>query len=310
MIAIGVIIILTLAISLYDYFSSKDSKQLAFDVAKARNSKYGAYFLQKTYNLILASILIILILISGLYVGVQRGFGSNEIQADIPKTDTFMLTINAPPIEEIETLPANYKLGGKDGSGAPREERQAKDEVLENPDRKSDEGTEAVAPKPKKVNSGAQGVLDFEKELFAEAKGNQEREKIRQEAEENRKKREEKKRQAQTASDAQKANAGGSSAAKGKTMVNYVLDGRKPHNNDFQNIKNPGYTCGQGMSGEVVVKIRVNSNGNVVYAKASNDVSRLNPCLIEQAELYAKDSRFNASTDNNQEGTITYRFVP
>ncbi len=93
-------------------------------------------------------------------------------------------------------------------------------------------------------------------------------------------------------------------------MVNYVLDGRTPHNNDIWHIRNPGYTCGQGMSGEVIVKIRVNTNGNVVYAKVMNDVSRLNPCLIEQAEAYAKKSRFSPSAVDNQEGTITYRFVP
>lgn len=310
MIAIGIIILLTLAISLYDYFTSKDSKRLSQAVAKAKNAKYGAYFLQKTYNLIMASILVVFVLILGLYVGVERGFGNNAIQADIPKTDTFLLTLNAPPLEEMETLPADYKLSGKDGAGQKREERQQQDEVEESSPTKSDQGNDPAPNKPKKVNSGAQGVLDFEKQLFEEAKGNAERDKIRQEAEENRKKREEKKRQAQAQSDAQKANAGGSAPSKGKTMVNYVLDGRTPHNNDIWNVRNPGYTCGQGMSGEVIVKIRVNTNGNVIFAKAINDVSRLNPCLIEQAEAYAKKSRFNPSAVDNQEGTITYRFVP
>lgn len=309
MVAIGIIILFTLAISLYDYFTSKDSKRLSEQVAKAKNSRYGAYFLQKTYNLILASILVVSILILGIYVGVERGFGDNIIQADIPKTDTFLLTLNAPPVQEIETLPADYKLSGNDGAGQKREERQQQDELKESDSRKSDNGNEPAA-KPKKLNSGAQGVLDFEKQLFEEAKGNAERDKIRQEAEENRKQREEKKRQAQAQSDAQKANAGGSTPSKGKTMVNYVLDGRTPHNNDIWNVRNPGYTCGQGMSGEVVVKIRVNTNGNVIFAKAMNDVSRLNPCLIEQAEAYAKKSRFNPSSVDNQEGTITYRFVP
>lgn len=309
MVAIGIIILFTLAISLYDYFTSKDSKRLSEQVAKAKNSRYGAYFLQKTYNLILASILVVSILILGIYVGVERGFGNNTIQADMPKTDTFLLTLNAPPVQEIETLPADYKLSGNDGAGQKREERQQQDELKESDSRKSDNGNEPAA-KPKKLNSGAQGVLDFEKQLFEEAKGNAERDKIRQEAEENRKQREEKKRQAQAQSDAQKANSGGSTPSKGKTMVNYVLDGRTPHNNDIWNVRNPGYTCGQGMSGEVVVKIRVNTNGNVIFAKAMNDVSRLNPCLIEQAEAYAKKSRFNPSSVDNQEGTITYRFVP
>lgn len=310
MIAIGIIILFTLAISLYDYFTSKDSKQLSLDVTKARNPKYGAHFLQKSYNLILTSIVVVCVLILGLYVGVERGFGSNAIQSELPKTDTFMLTINAPPLEQMETLPAQYKLSGKDGAGAKREERAAQEEIRESSPAKANQGTDVTPTKPKKLNSGAQGVLDFEKQLYEEASGNAEREKIRQEAEQNRKNREEKKRQAQAAQDAQKANSGGSTPSKGKTMVNYVLDGRLPHNNDIWNVRNPGYTCGQGMSGEVVVKIKVNTNGNVISAKTISNISGLNPCLVQQAETYAKMSRFNTSSTDNQEGTITYRFVP
>ena len=200
-------------------------------------------------------------------------------------------------------------MNNKVGEGQTRDERQAQDEVRESNNRKSDQGDENLT-KPKKVNRGAQGVIDYEKQLFEEASGNAEREKIRQEADQNRKLREEKKRQAQAQSDAQKANAGGSTPSKGKTMVNYVLNGRSPHNNDIWNVRNPGYTCGQGMSGEVVVKIRVNTNGNVVYAKAISNISGLNPCLVEQSEAYARMSRFNTSSTDNQEGTITYRFVP
>ena len=262
--------------------------------------------LSKTYNLILTSIVAVFVVLLGVYIGVERGFGSNNIQTEIQISDTFQLTINAPPLEEMETLPDDYKLTNTTGSGEIREERQAKEEVKESDNSRNNQ----VAGNPKKLNSGVQGVLDFEKQLFEEASGNAEREKIRQEAEQNRKNREEKKRQAQAQSDAQKANAGGSAPAKGKTMVNYVLDGRKPHNNDGWYIRNPGYTCGQGMSGEVVVKIRVNTNGNVVYAKAISNVSGLNPCLVEQSEAYAKMSRFNTSSVDNQEGTITYRFVP
>ena len=308
MIAISIIILFTLAISLYDFFTSKDSKRLTQEVALARNPRYGAYLLQKTYNVILVSILAVFVLLLVISIGFNRGFGSNQ-QPDLVISDTFQLTLNAPPIEETQTLPANYKLNNKVGAGQTREERQAQDEVRESDTRKNNSGTENPT-KPKKLNQGAQGVLDFEKQLFEEAKGNAEREKIRQEADQNRKNREEKKRQAQAQSEAQKANAGGSTPSKGKTMVNYVLDGRSPHNNDIWNVRNPGYTCGQGMSGEVVVKIRVNTNGNVIYAKAISNVSGLNPCLVEQSEAYAKMSRFNPASVDNQEGTITYRFVP
>ena len=121
---------------------------------------------------------------------------------------------------------------------------------------------------------------------------------------------EQKKQQNQNQSSPSTSNEGGNNGAKGKTMVNFELKGRTPHNNDMWYVRNPGYTCGQGLSGEVVVKIKVNSNGDVTEATVVGDVSDLNPCLIKQAKDYAKKSRFNASETATQEGKIIYRFVP
>jgi hypothetical protein len=100
-------------------------------------------------------------------------------------------------------------------------------------------------------------------------------------------------------------------AVEGKTMVSYVLDNRKPLNNNDWHIRNPGYTCGD-VNGVVVVEIKVNANGDVTNAKYLADASKnASTCMIRQAEKYALLSRFNfdANAPNQQQGRITYRFV-
>jgi len=97
----------------------------------------------------------------------------------------------------------------------------------------------------------------------------------------------------------------------GKTLVSYLLENRKPLNNNDWHIRNPGYTCGD-VNGVVVVEIKVNANGNVTNAKYVSSASQnANACMIRQAEKYALLSRFNfdSSAPNQQEGRITYRFV-
>ncbi len=99
---------------------------------------------------------------------------------------------------------------------------------------------------------------------------------------------------------------------KGNVMVDWSLINRNPHQNDPNNIKNPGYTCGDRTSGLVTIKIKVDQSGKVIDAKyvssASNSAS---PCMIEQAKKYANSSRFNYSNTApaQQDGMIRYTFV-
>lgn len=98
----------------------------------------------------------------------------------------------------------------------------------------------------------------------------------------------------------------------GTTMVKYELKDRFPHNNNDWNIRNPGYTCGSSANGVVVVAIRVNQNGDVLSARHVPERStNANSCMIEQAETYAKKSRFAFKNDapKTQEGFIYYTFV-
>ena len=98
----------------------------------------------------------------------------------------------------------------------------------------------------------------------------------------------------------------------GQTMVRYDLKNRSPHNNNDWFIRNPGYTCGSSSNGLVVVAIRVNQNGDVVSARYVAEMSNnANNCMIEQAEIYARKSRFafKADAPKAQDGFIYYTFV-
>ncbi len=98
----------------------------------------------------------------------------------------------------------------------------------------------------------------------------------------------------------------------GTTMVKYELKDRFPHNNNDWHIRNPGYTCGSNANGVVVVAIRVNQNGDVVSTRYVPERStNANGCMIEQAEIYAKKSRFAFKGDapKTQDGFIYYTFV-
>ncbi len=98
----------------------------------------------------------------------------------------------------------------------------------------------------------------------------------------------------------------------GNTMVRFELTDRFPHNKNDWYIRNPGYTCGSNANGVVVVAIRVNQNGDVISARhVPERSSTTNSCMIEQAEIYAKKSRFAYKADaaKTQDGFIYYTFV-
>ena len=98
----------------------------------------------------------------------------------------------------------------------------------------------------------------------------------------------------------------------GKTMVRFDLGSRIPHNNNDWHIRNPGYTCGNNSNGTVVVAIKVNTNGDVVGTRYVPEMSSdANSCMIEQAQIYAKKSRFafDNSAPKSQDGYIYYTFI-
>lgn len=151
---------------------------------------------------------------------------------------------------------------------------------------------------------------DFEKQLFEEAGGGKEREKILKEMEE-RQASKAKLSNNKTTKNSESNQPGEQNQYAGNVMVDFSLAGRTAFENNNWYVRNPGYTCGRG-AGIVHINITVNQGGKVVKAVYDPSKSRnASPCMIEQAEKYAGMSRFNYSTaaSNQQFGYIRYQFV-
>lgn len=96
------------------------------------------------------------------------------------------------------------------------------------------------------------------------------------------------------------------SKERGKVTVAYSLDHPIRH---AQKMPVPSYMCQGG--GEVVVKIEVNQNGDVVSASVDEKLSEPNNCLREAALGKARESVFNAdpTAPARQKGSISYLFI-
>jgi TonB family protein len=149
-----------------------------------------------------------------------------------------------------------------------------------------------------------ESIKDFEKQLFEEIGGNKPRYQPSSisNPQDNTK--------SNKNNSKEESSSGGDKVYAGSVMVDWSLSNRNPHQNNNWYVRNPGYTCGYGSSGKVVVKIYVNQNGDVSNAEVSSS-SGANSCMLEQAVKYAKKSRFNysSSAPKAQEGTIVYTFV-
>jgi hypothetical protein len=154
-----------------------------------------------------------------------------------------------------------------------------------------------------------QRAKDFEKQLFDESGGEKERNKIKEQMHQ-------KDKHGQPNGEGNKGIGKTESSSKtqysGDVMVEFKLEGRTAYENNLWYVRNPGYTCGFGASGKVVVKINVDKGGKVI--EASFDASKssgASACMIEQSVRYAKRSRFNfkESASAQQSGFIIYKFV-
>jgi hypothetical protein len=199
---------------------------------------------------------------------------------------------------EIELQPENIDTEGYN-QDIKSISRDANDKREKSPDNWSQNQT---------AKQAEQAVKDYEKELFEESGGSQERKRIQEQMERDRQNNE----KATTPTTKPQAKSGGDKAFDGAVMVEWSLADRFPHQKNNWYVRNPGYTCGYGSNGVVFVDIKVNSNGDVIQANYSASRSQnANACMIEQGVNYAKKSRFaySSSAPKIQEGTIVYRFV-
>ncbi len=203
------------------------------------------------------------------------------------------------PEDEIKLLPENIMLPANFQPGDVKNTvRDANDER-----KRSEKNYDTHSS----TSSGAMSATEFEKTLFENAEGVEERKKIEKMIQ-TRKEREREAAKVQTGGPDKATTSGANNAAAGNVMVEFSLTSRTK-----QRLPIPSYMCGVGSSGRVVMVIRVDNAGNVVSAThdTSKNQGNVNGCMVEQAKKYALQSRFNYSdtAGKSQEGWISYTFV-
>lgn len=201
--------------------------------------------------------------------------------------------------KELEIKPDDIEIGNQDDNL-----KNVTRNVNDDRDRSNTDWSEDKTMNSRDI---VKSVKELEKQFFEESGGKAKRDKIIQEKQA---------RQSQKMNDNVSskndpaARTGGDKAYAGNVMVEWVLSGRNPHQNNNYYVRNPGYTCGEGSAGFVLVKIKVDQGGTVISANTVNS-SSANACMLEQARRYAMMSRFAYSRDAPvyQEGTIKYVFV-
>lgn len=126
MAALVIIVLIILGVSLYDYFDSRSWQHITCVdrinvVFEERNKKYGAYSIRRDYNDLVLYIILGLLGVVGLFAIVTTSMRIAPEEMVIPQVemDTTLLTLEAPPLDPIETLPTPYKIVGGGGSGTP-----------------------------------------------------------------------------------------------------------------------------------------------------------------------------------------------
>ncbi|MBI1838266.1 MAG: hypothetical protein HYR91_13475 [Flavobacteriia bacterium] len=174
--------------------------------------------------------------------------------------------------------------------------------------------SEDWSPNTKESFDGAKAAYDAEQKFKDEARSSQYNNEVKKIIEERTKNLQNNKNDKKNTSTNPSNNSSSNTNNKydGQTLVSYDLAKRYPHQNNSWNIRNPGYTCGFGSNGTVVIRIKVNKNGNVISAEYDATASnRANECMIEQAKKYAEMSRFDYSSNapETQTGKIIYSFI-
>jgi outer membrane biosynthesis protein TonB len=313
MLFVYILFILIIIFSLYQYIDNSEWEEFRANNFKAifenRNKRYGAYQTRNRQSSILMYVTLAAVLVGIIAVYakviVDNYEGLNSMTFS-EVSDTTQFTLSNQNVQE--TPPSQFNYAGENGDGLP----QAKDggeRREDNPETTENSSEPQTAPEKTKPKTPEENILDFEKEQFANAGGAEERKNIEAEINKRKKEREEreKKKQQQKTEGGNGGNIGSNTGTQGKTLAEWNMNGRQPHQKNPDYIKIPGYMCGKGVNEKIVVKVKVNSNGDVYWAQ-SQAPDGANACCVEQAISYAKKSRFDFSQKPIEEGTITYYF--
>lgn len=246
------------------------------------------------------SIVAVLLAYTGMFMYLQL----TEIP-EYKEIDSFRERINLDqPIDEIELTPENLEIAPQYEIGKVTNTSRDMNDKRE----RSDEDYSAT----KETSDGEKSARETEQKYKDEARNSSYNKEVDKLIEERNKNKEKQKENSKTNPNPDNSsNNGGKFAPKGNVMVEWSLSKRSPHQNNEWYVRNPGYTCGSGSSGRVVVDITVGQDGRVVSAVFNpSGSSSVNACMQEQAVNYAKKSRFDYSaTEVSQKGKIYYTFV-
>jgi hypothetical protein len=120
---IFVIVFLVASFSIYDFVDSRNWQSATSSlrnklIFEHRNKRYGAYNIRTDYNNTMT--VIILLFSIALFIITLLGFTFRTTVHDLPISyvDTTLMTLEAPPLEEIKTLETPYKIVGGGGGGS------------------------------------------------------------------------------------------------------------------------------------------------------------------------------------------------
>lgn len=204
------------------------------------------------------------------------------------------------PEDEIKLLPENIMLPANfDPSDVRNAVRDANDKRKQ---------SEKNFSNHKPISDGAQAAKDFEDKVKRESAGAAERAEI--EARDAARRAREKEQAKNNAKTDKPSTSGSTSntAAAGRVLVEPYLAKRQSTRADI-----PGYMCGVGASGKVVIIVMVDNAGTVTSVRhdPSQNQGNVDYCMVQQAQKYAMRSRFQPSSSaaKSQEGWIAYTFI-
>lgn len=303
-------VFVVMSLSLLEFIDRSEWEELDEKnaIRLSSNRRYGAYKIRSQQSLTVVLIVGAVVLILSGYLGCRAiVYGRSDeaaknelIEKASREVDTTQFAMSMD--NQVEAPPEHFNHAGNNGDNMPRAQKGAQ-QVSDRPEKAND----YIKPEPKKKLTPEEEIKAFERSLFDNAAGNAERKRIQEKADKEKKEREAKAKQKE-----QQGGDGGTSGTNASVKGNVSVIWKFSDNRDaFEGkewlVPAPAYTCGNDVDAEVKVKVKVDLSGHVVSASIISS-SIENSCIKNNALTYAKKARFEPSSIDMQEGTITYRY--
>lgn len=323
MVIIILLIVAVAGISIYDFLIARTWSEIHYsldtenEAVLARHRRAAA--MRKAYIRVLGITVIGLIVFCISAIVATDSFMVG-VASEIPHPpDTIQMTLPAPPLEAMKTIPPKYKVEGNAGINQHAQDEQElskgekTDQPEENPDaknpEKSDQASQPQTTRPFKFEDKNVRASDREQIEKAQNQYQEMLERSKQRAAQREQQRLDELRKRQEGNKP-KTNPNQQNITSGTASVDWDHNWRKAYKGDDSYLRTPEYRCPNGVAGKVRIKVKVNSNGNVISAEPVGNISSINQCLVDNAVEYAQKSRFELSSKAIDEGVITYTYHP